>query len=293
MLHEDEEERQLHLLVLTYYIYSLVVVGHLFGHHLGGIGRCLDGREQFLDFLFRAVDVDVANDDDALVLRIVPFAVVVAERFGVTAVDNLHQSDGEALAVFASRIELGQHGLDDFLLSHDAHAILIVHDVTLLVDGFRRQRQSVRPVFQHEQTRVECRDACRRHVGDEIYRLVDASRCIQVATVFHTDGLQILLQGVALEVVRAVEGHVLQEVGQSALVVVLVDGAHFLGDVEVDHMFGIVVFADVISQSVVQFADANLRVNRKLGHFLCERSCSVGQQQQAGGQESQNLFHCH
>ena len=46
---------------------------------------------------------------------------------------------------------------------------------------------------------------------------------------------------------RTVECHVLQEVSQTTLAVVLVDGAHALGNVEVGHMLGVFIVADVIS----------------------------------------------
>ena len=81
-LHESEEDAQLLLLVLTHEINTLVVVGHLHGLYLGGVGRHLDAAKEFLDLLLGAVHIDVANDDDTLIVGTIPLAVVGPEGLG-------------------------------------------------------------------------------------------------------------------------------------------------------------------------------------------------------------------
>ena len=76
MLHGYEEHRQLLFLVFAHEVDALVVVGHFHGFHLGGVLWHLDAGEEFLHFLFGAIDIDVAHDDDALVVGTVPFAIV-------------------------------------------------------------------------------------------------------------------------------------------------------------------------------------------------------------------------
>ena len=60
----------------------------------------------------------------------------------------------------------------------------------------------------------------------------------------------------------------LQEVGQSALVLLLVDGAHALGDVEVGHVLGVIVVADVVGKPVVELAHPYLLVLGDGRHLL-------------------------
>ena len=66
----------------------------------------------------------------------------------------------------------------------------------------------------------------------------------------------------------AVKGHVLQEMGQTALVLLLLDGSHALGEEEVHAVFRIVVVADVVGQSAVQLADAHLVIDGDGAHQL-------------------------
>ena len=90
---------------------------------------------------------------------------------------------------------------------------------------------------------------------------------------------------------RAVEGHVLQEVGKTTLRLVLINRAYTLGNIEIGNVFGILVVTDVIGQSVVQFTNAHSWVNgdgRHL-HGLSHHSCRTDQHQRSYKKFSQ--FH--
>ena len=68
----------------------------------------------------------------------------------------------------------------------------------------------------------------------------------------------------------AVEAHVLKEMCQSALIILLLNGTDHLRDEKVGMVFGIVVVPDVVGESVVEFADAHLWVG--LDDFISTRS---------------------
>ena len=81
-----------------------------------------------------------------------------------------------------------------------------------------------------------------------------------------------MAEGIAGEVRGAVEAHVLEEVCQSQLVLLFLYGAYLLRDVEVGPVGGLLVVADVVGQSVVQFADAHGGVGGQRGQLLlCQR----------------------
>ena len=155
-------------------------------------------------------------------------------------------------------------------------------DTTLLLNLLLFQEQTVGPVPQNHEAGVDNRLARRGYITYIIDRLVDRSVGVQVVTKLHTDGLAPAQQFVALEVLRAVEGHVLEEVSQTALRVVLLNRAHLLGNVELGALFGPVVVTNVISQSVVKFTDAHVGVNGDGGHLLSSyrQNASHGQHYQ-------------
>ena len=69
----------------------------------------------------------------------------------------------------------------------------------------------------------------------------------------------------------------LQEVCQSALVLVLVDRTDLLCDIEACHMLREIVFADVVGQSVVQMTNLHLAIHGDRWHLLCRRWCCTQQ----------------
>ena len=65
----------------------------------GSVLRHLDRREEFLNFGFNLVNVDVAHHDDTLKVGTIPLLVVCAEFSRLEVVDHAHQTDGVAMAV--------------------------------------------------------------------------------------------------------------------------------------------------------------------------------------------------
>ena len=74
--------------------------------------------------------------------------------------------------------------------------------------------------------------------------------------------------------------HVLQEVGQSALVVVLLNGTHALGNVELGALLGPVVVTNVVGEPVVELSRPHVLVNGQGRHHLCHGH--MGQEQHDG-----------
>ena len=142
-----------------------------------------------------------------------------------------------------------------------------MNHATLLLYLLLFQQQTVGPVEEDEQTRVDDTLARRGYITNIIYRLVYRRIGVQVSTELHTYALTPAQHLVTLEMFRAVEGHVLQEVSQTTLVVVLLNRAHTLGNVELGTVFGPCVVTDVISQSVVQLTDTHVGVHRNRRHL--------------------------
>ena len=92
-------------------------------------------------------------------------------------------------------------------------------------------------------------------------------RCVGIP--LSTETVHELRHSVAGEMFRAVERHVLEEVSQTILIILLLDSTHTLGDVEVHFSLRIVVVADVIGQSIVKMTDDDRCVLRDEWHLLC------------------------
>ena len=107
-------------------------------------------------------------------------------------------------------------------------------------------------------------------------RLVDAGVCVEVSTKLDAVSAAPLNEVVALEVVTAVESHVLKEVCKATLVFILLQGAYFLRNVEVGTVLRPVVVA------VAELADPYSCVHgySHVGHLS---PCLCADEKQQGG----------
>ena len=94
-------------------------------------------------------------------------------------------------------------------------------------------------------------------------RLVEARRGVDVGPEAHADGLEVAHELVLREARRAVERHVLEEVREPALVVVLEDRTGVHDEPELGALLGLGVPADVVAEPVRQRADDDVRIARK------------------------------
>ena len=118
----------------------------------------------------------------------------------------------------------------------------------------------MRVVVHDEQAGVDYAFTYHRDVVEHVGGLLDAGCGIDVPSEFRTYLLEIVEHGLAGQVLRAVEAHVLEKVGQSVLVRSLLDGAYVRGEVEFRTLCRLVIVSDVVCQTVFQFSLAYSRV---------------------------------
>ena len=147
--------------------------------------------------------------------------------------------------------------------------------------------------MQDQQQRVHQSLAHQRHVGNIVDRAVARGVGIDVVSEAHSIGRKVVENALSGKVLRSVEGHVFEEMGQAVLVVLLLQGAYVVGDEEIRPLPGIVVMPDVVGHPVVEPADPDLAVER---HLLL-RACGDlprrrnGQQTEQGRTDQNRFFH--
>jgi len=90
---------------------------------------------------------------------------------------------------------------------------------------------------------------------------------------------------------RAIEGHVFQEMGQSVLVVFLQNCPHILNDIKTCPLFGFLVVADVVGQSVLQFSDTDFGIDRHRRYGLLAGSRENGPRRQYRQEQMLHFVH--
>ena len=145
--------------------------------------------------------------------------------------------------------------------------------------------------MKNHQRRVNNTLACYGHIGHVVLCVVPRCTCIEVSTELNADLLQILDQRLAGIVLRTVEGHVLKEVSQTLLVVVLLDGTNIVQDVELGHALGLLVVADVVGESILQHTLTHCGVSRQLLLQLHLRLCCEGYAHHKGHNHKNKSLH--
>ena len=283
------------LFVAAYYVDGFYIIGY---GKVGAFGRILghfDGREEFFDASFHLVDVDVTDNDDSLIVGTVPFVVVVAQVLVGEVHHYFHRTDRQTVGILASCKHLGQDFLYDTPVGVVAGTPLFVYHTALAVYLIVFEQDGARPVVQYEEAGVYQSGVGRGYVRYAIYRLVESGVGIDVGAEFYTVVFEIVEHCFPGEVLQSVESHVLQEVCQTALVLFFENRTYALCDVKFGAVFGCLVVADVIGESVVEYTITNLRVDGQLLRhrvlFLCDGRHSKGYD--GGCQETFQCFYVH
>ena len=218
---------------------------------LGSIGSCRgDVGKHVLDFLLNLVRVHITHDNQALQVRTIPAAVVGTQILVGEVHNDVHGTDGHAVGIAASREQVLEGSLLHTHHGRTAHTPLLIDNAALLVNLLVLQQQIMTPVMQNQQARVNGTGRLHIYIIYIIYCLVKGGVGVQVLAELHANALQILFQGIAGEVRGTVEAHVFQKVCQTALVLLFLNGAHLLRNVEVTTFLGPFIVADVVSKSV-------------------------------------------
>ena len=221
--------------------------------------------EQGLDLGFHLVHVNVTHDDDGLQVGTIPVVVEVFDDLVVEVLDDVEQSDGHTVGIAGVLHQDGPPLLAHTVVGTESEAVLFGDDASFGIDFSVVVEQAVRPAAQDLQAEVKILGIVERH-RNHIHSLVEGGVGVEVGAEHHAQTLQLVDHRVAGHSLDAVEGHMLGEVGQTALVVVLLVGAGIDGKAEFHHLLGLGVATDVIGHPVAEFTDADTRV--VLDHFV-------------------------
>ena len=86
-------------------------VGYWLVQHRSLVDWVLDTTEEFLDHCLGMVYVHVANHNNSLIRRMIPFLIIVAQFLGREVVYDTHQTDRITHTVLTSGIQFGQIAL--------------------------------------------------------------------------------------------------------------------------------------------------------------------------------------
>ena len=210
--------------------------------------------------------VEITDGDDGHQIGPVPICVELLHPLVADVLNNVGAADGLPLRIARALEQDGELRILYALAGAQPEPPFFQDDAPLLVDLDRIEGHVAREVFEDEQRPVDHRGVAR---GDLqfVHRFVEAGVCVDVRTETHPERLHEAADVLSWKVPRAVEGHVLHEVREPALVVILEHGARVDDEPKLCATLGQPVLADVVAEPVRERADRNLRIDR---HRLVE-----------------------
>ncbi len=212
--------------------------------------------------------VEIADRDDRHQVGPIPVRVELRQPIVLEALEDLLLADRKPLGVARALEQHRQLLVEHARARAAAEAPLLDDDAALLVDLGRIERDVAAPSPRGSRT------LCATHVRlvgrhlQHVDRLVEARVRVDVRAEPHADRLHEVDDVLLREVLRAVERHVLDEVREPALVVVLEHRAGVDDEPQLRALLGPFVRADVVAQAVRELARRDLRID---GNLLSER----------------------
>ena len=310
---EDRQRRRRQLRVGRNRVAGAGMVRHGEGRPRLRRHRRRDGAEPLLDQALDHGRVEITDGDDGHQVRAVPVPVELLQPLVRERLERCRRADRAPNRIPRSL----EHDRKQLVLEPGRRpaplAPFLDDDAPLLVDFAGVERQVVRPVLEDEQGLLEDLAAVGRHLQDE-RRVVERRECVQARPELHADRLHERRDLLAGKVLRAVEGHVLDDVRQPELIVLFEHRARVDHEAELGPLRGARVATDVVAQPVLQPPDGDAgvhrhplgggrqrrdrqrrRLARRRGLRLpgaC-RSGEDGQHQPGGGQQTRVSAHSH
>ena len=230
--------------------------------------------EPLANHRFHIGAIEIADGDDRHEVRPVPVLVEAAQPLDGGRLEKFRLPDRESFRIQRS-LEEDRELLVLYPRSGPPpSAPFLDHDPALLVHLLRIEDDALGPVFEDLERRRERLRVVHRHL-EHVDRLVEARVCVDVGAELHPDRLEIVDERLLLEVLRSVERHVLDEVCEPELVLVLEDGARVHDEAQFRPVLRLIVLVHEVAQAVVQHPgdDGRVRRNRiRRGRGLPRRS---------------------
>jgi hypothetical protein len=173
-----------------------------------------------LDHRFDRRFVYIAYDHDRHEIGSIPVRVKLLEPGGIRVLDDLRCADRQAFGIARPFQQHRKLLVGNPLASAEPEPPFLEDDATLLLDLRRIERDVVRPVLHDEQRPIDDGGVLGRNLK-LVNRLVEAGVRVDVRAEAHPERLHEIDDFEPRKVERPVEGHVLHEMREPSLVVLL------------------------------------------------------------------------
>ncbi len=241
---------------------GLLVVRHRESRARGRVGGVLHAGKMALDQPPDVGGIEVPNRHHRHQVRPIPIPVEARQGPVVKALQHFPLADDQPLGVARAAEQDGKLLVEYPGGRASAQPPLLDHDSPLLIDLLRLETDVMGPVLQDLKRRGYQLNAVGRHL-QHVHGFVETGVGVQVRAESHADPLEVVYQLLLLEMLGPVEGHMLDEVCQTPLLISFQDGAGLHHQAQLRPVSGLGVLAYVVPQPVRQLPQGDRRVHRQ------------------------------
>ena len=205
--------------------------------------------------------VEIADGDDRHHVGAVPVGVELLQPIVIRVADDLRPPDGRPFSVARALQQHGHLRVPYPLAGSEPQPPLFENDAPLLVDLDRVERHVAREVFEDGERPIHDRRIAGRDL-QLVHRLVEAGVRVHMRAEPHAERLHEARDLLLRKMLRAVEGHVLDEMRQPPLVFVFEHRTCLHHEPKLGARLRQPVLANVVAQAVRQRANRDQRIDR-------------------------------
>ena len=225
-------------------------------------GRGGDAAEVRLHHLLGLGHRDVADHHHRHLIGAIPLLVERHQPLARRVLENFGQADRQALRVARALEDHRQLLVGQPRARAEAAAPFFEDDAAFLFDFGRQERNAGGEILQHRHAAIDIARAIGRDV-EHVDGFVERRRRVDVRTEARADRFEERHQLARLEMLGAVERHVLEEVRQAALIGIFLHGAGVDRQPHRHAIGGPRILADEVAEAVRQPSGLHRRIDRQ------------------------------
>ena len=242
---------------------GFLIVGNAVNGTLFGVDGSATLAEEGLHAAFHLIHIKVTHNNHSLHVGTIPVLIKTDNVVAFKTHNHTLQANGKTLSVTRALQHGGPSLVAQTVGSTQVATPLLMNNATLCLNLFGLEKQTATPAIEDVETHLHHGGIVGGHVHI-IHRLVEAGVRINATAKLNAVLLQGINHRVAGETLNAIESHVLAEVSQTTLRLILEDRAGIGHHAELDAVLRHLVGTDVVGQAVVQLANTHFLVDRHL-----------------------------
>ncbi len=225
-----------------------------------GILDCRDGTKNLPDLFFHGIDIKITNNNNSLQIRAIPFMVEVSDGFVFKIIDHGSIPDHIPFGIFTAFVDHGSQCIAHAFVGRSVHAPLFADYTPFQIDFGIFKSNIIRPVVQDKQGGVDNPLPQQRNIGEIVNCLFDTGPGIHILSELNADSSQIIEHGFLRIVCCPVKRHMFGKVGQTILIIFLLNSPNTVCNVKFSPFFRQSVIANIVTHAVFQHSGPDVGI---------------------------------